>query len=360
MKGGPSLYYASDKNIFDALNQSKVDAETIQTLFRRRNVVCSRQTKREELSRFFSRLTHDLLDHQDLSEKLGVVPRRERVTAVDLVGEPPTSTGLKAAVEAFKTKLTKHGDVVNIHQDGESLFINVRYTLIDYKRSEFSQLQHRTGTIEVIRESGRLVVRSTKSEYLDDARDELIRQIEAETENHLERKEVSLFEFPSPIVRSQFFYDLISDLPGYVRKDVTDVFVFKPRPEAFEDIETEDDAIEAAAEPHIERILLKGVGVSQSELLRDLTREKDYYIAKVGWIANATFGMGAGYEIEATFADPKECRGFSYLLRGVYDLGEDGKIIKTKRSPTREEINEIARVVEAKARELIHKLSSTP
>lgn len=357
MNNGPSLYYASDKNIFDALNQSKVDGDTIQTLFRRRNVVCSKQTKREELSRFFSRLTHDLLDHQDLSDRLGVVPRRERVTAIDLVGTPPSSAGLHTAVDSLRDKLGEHGDVLTVHQDGNTLLINIKYSVVDYKRSEFSQLQHRTGIIEVIRDTGKLVIRSTKSDYLDDVRDELVREIESETENALERREISLYAYPSHATRSQFFYDLITDIPGYTRRDVTDVFVFKPSPEAT-NIDVDDDTLDDAAEPHIERILLRGVGVSQSELLRDLTKEKSYYIAKVGWIANTTLGAGASYEIEAMFSDPKNCVGFSYLLRGVYDLMQDGKTAKQKRAPTREEIDQVARAIEAKARQLLQELNA--
>ena len=75
IKKGASLYYASDKNIFDAINQSKVNNETLQTMFLRRNIVCSKHTEREGLAEFFSRLTHDYLDHQDLSNRLGVVSR---------------------------------------------------------------------------------------------------------------------------------------------------------------------------------------------------------------------------------------------------------------------------------------------
>lgn len=356
MKKGPSLYYASDKNVFDALNQSKVNAETIQAMFRRRNIVCSRQTKREDLSRFFSRLTHDLLDHQDLSDRLGIVPRRERVSAVDLVGAAVVpGDALQRAVDTIKVKLAKVGDTVQVSVDGSSISLSIKYSVIDYKKSEFSQLQHRKGIIEVLPENGRLVVRSTKSDYLDDVRDELIAQIRGEAGQELLRREVSLQHHPLPRTRSQFFYDLMTELPGYIRRDVTDVFVFKPRPDAEDG---EDGEPSGGAEPHIDRILLRGVGVSQSELLRDLTREKSYYIAKVGWIASSTVGTGDGYEIEATFADPKECTGFSYLLRGVYDLGENGKLAKHRRSPTADEIDKIARLVEAKARILLEKLDA--
>lgn len=356
-KFGSSLYYASDKNIFDAINNAKVDGETIQEMFRRRNIVCSRQTKREDLAEFLSRLTHDYLDHKDLSLRLGTTPRRERVTAIDLIGLPPKNSEIQAAIETLKVKLQKHGDVVTVTQEGNTFLLEVRYTEIDYKRTEFSQLQRRTGVLEIVKDKQRTVVRSTKSHYMDEARDELVIQICNETAEELERREISLAHFLEPTIRSQFFFDLMTKLSGYVRKDVTDVFVFKPRPESAEDDES-DGVEEDSAEPHVERVLLKGVGVSQSEILRQLTKEKDYYIAKVGWIVNKTMGAGGSYEIEATFAEPRECTGFSYLLRGVYDLTEDGKVTKKRRPPVKDEINEIAKAIEEKSRELLDALNS--
>lgn len=349
MKKGASLYYASDKNVYDALNQSKVDNSTLQTLFIRRNIVCSKLTKREDLAEFFSRLTHDLLDHRDLSDKLGIVPRRERITAVDLAGAAPRKDALQRAIEEVRSLLTSRGDVVQTHTEGTTIRVGVRYSVIDYKRSEFSQVQDRSGFVELIQENGRMVIRSTKSEYMDDIRDELIKNIEAETDHPLDRKEVTLFHHTSPATRSQFFYDLISDLHNHTRRDVTDVFVYKPRP--LRAPEAEGDDLEE--DPHIERIILRGVGVSQTDLLRDLTSEKSYYIAKVGWIAVANMGTGSAYELEATFSDPKDCTGFSYILRGVYDLGENGKLSKFRRAPVATEIDSMARIIENKARELL-------
>lgn len=352
MKKGVPLYYASDKNVYDALNQAKVDNSTLQTLFIRRNIVCSKLTKREDLAEFFSRLTHDLLDHKDLSDKLGVVPRRERITAVDLHGSPPRRDSLQRAVEAIRSLLTSRGDVVQTHTEGTTIRVTVRYSVIDYKRSEFSQVQDRNGFVEIIPEKDKTVIRSTKSEYMDSIREEVIKNIESETDHALERKEITLFHHPSPASRSQFFYNLISGLQNYTRRDVTDVFVYKPRPQRL--LTTDED--DAEEEPHIERILLRGVGVSQTDLLRDLTSEKSYYIAKVGWIAVAHMGTGSAYELEATFSDPKDCTGFSYILRGVYDLAEDGKLSKFRRAPSPTEIDSMAKIIENKARELLRDL----
>lgn len=353
MKKGPSLYYASDKNIFDALNQSKVDQDTIQAMFRRRNTICSKHTPRDELARFFSRLTHDALDHRDLSARLGIASRRERVTAVDLKGSIERDS-ITRSVDSLKERLAREGDTVHVTTNANSTTLAVRYSVIDYKRSEFSQLQHREGYVEIIREKDGLVVRSTKADHIDGVRDELIRAIELDTNAALERSEISLFHHKSHAVRSQFFYDLMMELPDYVRRDVSDVFVYKSRPD--ENSEDEHSSGNGDEDSYVERVLLRGKGVSQSEILRELTRERDYYIIKVGWLATERLGRGFGFDIEATFANPKDCTGFSYLLRGVHELGDDGKLVKHRRGPTTGEIDAIARAIESKARELVRRL----
>jgi hypothetical protein len=354
MRAGPSLYYASDKNVFDALNQSKVTQETIHGLFLRRNIVCSKETPREELARFFSRMTHDLLDHDDLETRLGITRRQERVTAVDLKGALQDAA-IARAINRVKEQLAEYDDVAVVTTtDSGSIVLNVRYTSIDYKRSEFSQVQHREGYVEVIKEAHGLVIRSTKTEHVDGVRDELIRALEHDAKTSLERSEISLFHHKSHHDRNRFFLDLIADLPGYIRTNVTDVYVYKPKPSrenARDDDEgTPDDDI------HVERVFLRGDGVSRSEFLRELTRENDYYIVKVGWLATERFGKGSGYDIEATFADPKDCTGFSYVLRNVHELSDDGKLAKNGRRPYTSEIDSVARAIEIKARQLLKDL----
>jgi hypothetical protein len=346
VKSGPSLYYATDKNILDALNQSKVDADTIQAMFHRRNIVCSKQTPRKELAEFFSRLTHDSLDHADLSRRLGVSARRERVTAIDLKGAL-SADAVAVAVDQLKTKLQTEGDSIQVASSNGSTTLFVQYSIIDYKRSEFSQLQHRDGHVEIIPSADGLVLRSTKSDYIDAVRDALVHGLQEKAPAPLERAEITLTHHTDHVVRSRFFFDLISTLPGYVRKDVTDVYVFKARPKQEDDEDSEPD------ESHVERVALRGVGVSQSEILSSLTKEKSYYIVKIGWIATETFGAGRGFDIEATFAEPESCIGFSYILRGVHELGDDGKLSMVRRPPTTSEIDTVSRAIENKARALL-------
>jgi hypothetical protein len=165
---------------------------------------------------------------------------------------------------------------------------------------------------------------------------------------------VSLFDIPSAKLRSKFFNELARSLPNFVRRDVTDVYVFKAKPEMDGD---EDDNDHEGSGSHVERVFLRGSGVSRSEILNELLDEEDYYIVKMGWTATELLGDGNVYDVEAGFADPKDCTGFSFILSGIFPL-EEGKVSTKRRPPSKHEIDALSRVIESKARDLVVELRS--
>lgn len=333
--------------LFDALNQSKVDSDTIQLLFERRNIVASKKTSRSSLAKYFSRLTHDFLDHEDIALKLGILTRRERITSLDLETELDRDQ-VSRALENFTNSLKEDGDVVQVSKNGTSIILEIQYSEINYQRSEFSQVQNKYGQIEIVKNSDGFIIRSTQSEYINNARDELLKQLQTETIIPIKKSNVSLYEHRSSNVRSKFFYDLMKDLPGYARGDVTDVYVYKAKAEL-----TSHEEDESSSDTHVEKVFMRGNRVNQSKLLNDLLTESKYHISRVGWIGIEKLGKGNGFEIEAMFNDPKDCTGFSYLLRGVYVLEDNGKLSKKRRPPTRDEIDHVSRAIEEKSRELV-------
>lgn len=350
---GPSLYYATDKNIFDALNQHKVDTPTVMKLFQRRNIIVGKKTPRDDLATYFARLTHDYFDHKDIASRLGVAPRRERITSMDVTGIDEIEE-LQTAVEQLKQELEAAGDVIQISREGGSLTMHVQYSTVDYKRNEFTQVQVRDGTIEFVKSPAGYIIRNTQNEYLNDVRDTLLGKIEKAADAPLTKVAVSLFDIPPPKLRSKFFYELVNGLPGYGRCDVTDVYVYKAKPEPDDDDES-DDSASSDPDTHVERVFLRGNGVTRSELLNGLLDEDDYYITKIGWTAKEIMGAGNVYDIEAVFADPKDCTGFSFILNGVFPV-EGGKTSSRRRVPLKNEIDAISRVIEARSREIMAKL----
>lgn len=352
---GPSLYYASDKNVFDALNQHKVDTQTIMDMFERRNIVVSKKTPRENLAAYFARQIHDYQDHNDIAARLGIVSRRERITSMDVIGKVDRDQ-LQVAVEELKDELEKSGEVVQVTRDGSKVSITVQYSTVDYKVSEFAQRQERDGTVELIKTKDGYTVRNTHNEYVNDVTETLISKLEKASDTKLNKVTISLFDVPSARLRSKFFHELAFKLPGYQQSDVTAVYVYKAKPETLINDDGDDEGDTADGETHVERVHLRGQGITRSEILNGLLSEDDYYITKIGWGAREIAGAGNDYDIEAAFTNPKECTGFSFILSGVYPF-EDGKLASRRRPPLKHEIDEISRVVENKARELVAQLS---
>lgn len=352
-KYGPSLYYASDKNIFDALNLHKVDTKTLVNLFERRNIVVSKFTPRSDLAAYFSRQIHDYQDHKEIAARLGIAPRRERITSVEVHGQIEKSH-IQGAVDQLKTELEGSGEVVNISRDGDKVSIHIDYSIIDYKVSEFAQRQDRDGTIELIKTEGGYTIRNTHNEYVDGIADYLIGKFEEASGVELKKTSVSLFGVASSRLRSKFFHELAFRLPDFQQVDVMAVYVYKARPESNESDDEEGNDDESG-DTHVERVHLRGQGVTRSAIFNDLLEKDDYYITKIAWRVNQIGGGGDGYDIEAAFTNPKECTGFSYILSGVYQF-ENGRISSHRRQPHKHEIDHISRVIEAKAREIVGQL----
>lgn len=351
-KGTGSLYYVSDKNILDALNQAKVDNETVRGMFERRNIICSKKTSREDLAKYFSTLTHDFLDHQDIAGRLGAISRRNRTTTVD-IEDSFSSDQIDKATQKLSEHFRTEGDVIHITKNSTSTLINIKYTEVDYKQSEFRQLQHKDGEIELIKQGNGYVLRSTQSDHVNVVRDEFIRKLGLEASITPSTFRISLYEFPSPKIRSKFFHDLMTNLPGYVRRDVTDVYVHKAGSnkiaEDSKDLDDPDDG-------DVQRVFLRGSAITRSKLLDDLLKDEKYYIFRVVWLAVETMGKGYGFAIEVLFHNPIDCDGFTYHLRGVHVLDENGKLTKHRRIPTKDESDAIAKVVETGARQNIAKI----
>lgn len=340
---GRSLYYATDKNISDALNEHKVDAATLATLFHARNTLVSNRSPRKWLADYFSTLSHDYYDHKSIATKLGIASRRERVTSVQVTGVQG-SDQIMAAISKVKSELEEHGDVVTIKKKNDRIVLRVEYSIVDYRRSEFNQVQEKDGEIEFQKEGDSFVVRNTHNNYVDDVRDLVLSSIETTSSDEIMKHSISLEGFPDPKTRSEFFYNLMNGLSGYINRDVTDVYVFKAGA----------DDHELEAEPHIERVALKGTGVTQTEHLARLAAD-GYYIVKVGWRFAEEFGKGAHYAAEALFTSPADCTGFSYILLGVHDA-DAGLVSSRRRGPNRIEIDFISRAIEARARFLLEEL----
>lgn len=347
---GPSLYFASDKVIFDSLNQHQVNIDLVRELFVERGIIVSAQTPKEALAQYFSRLTADYFDHKSIAMKLGSVAKHERITASELSGGV-NDNHIMQALQALKNRLEELGDRVDISVEQGRVRALISYEHIDYRKIDLRQVEPRDAVIEFVKEpGGRYILRSTQNKDIAPIVEAVISDLTHATSGKMVRERVNLESITDPQLRTLFFEALIKAIDGYKFLTVTEAYCFKPKGADFTGESAEDDeADEIEGLPYVERVSLRGEGVNRSFVIRDLY-EKGYFIVKVVWrVQSEKLADDDIFELEAQFSSPENCTGFSYRAKSVV-LVENGKPTAKRRGPKSEEEDRFFRLIEAAAK----------
>lgn len=360
------LYSVNDKAMFDALNQTKVTHEDMKSLFFKRGIIISKETKRKALALDFSKNYHGYSDFEYLSEILGSVGRREKVS-INIINTSINRDGMEATIKSICEDLQKEGDVTNINYTDKGFEISVKYVKLDFKMSEFRQSSSREAKIQVeVNEAGEFITRFPQNAKARDFNERLIEKIKADnTEDPASLDEISLETIKDPSERSKFFKELIVSMPNYKCVDVSDVYVTHPileakktsQEESDSEDEYEDDAVIDTGY-HISKASLKGRGVLESPELAELL-SKGFYITKIVWNSVVeSFKDSDKYEFEAQFVDPDNCKLFSYLVRGVYKY-KKASDYTNRQNVDKEKENVLLLSIENTAREISNRIISS-
>jgi hypothetical protein len=346
---GPSLYFASDKVIFDAINHTQVNNDLIRELLFERGIITSPKTTKYELAQYFSRLTADYFNHLEIGNKLGKVSRRERITYAE-INEVVTKQEIINGVKSVKASLEALGNRVTLDVNGDRIFARLDYEHIDYTEVEFRQVQPRDAIIEFLKgEGGYYVVRSTQNSFTDIAVDQVFAAINLARENPIKQNRIGLEGYADPVVRTNFFNKLINGIESHNFVTVTEAFCYKPKKKFSISDDDDNDDNELEDQPNVVRVSLKGTGVTKSFLIDELY-DKGYYIVKVVWRVKPIKSMDADlFELEAQFGEPVNCTEFSYQARSAL-VFEDGKLTDKKRIPKADEQDNLFRLIEASAK----------
>lgn len=345
---GPSLYFATDKVIFDAVNHSQVKTELIRELLFERGIITSPKTTKYELAQYLSRLTADYFDHHNIGNKLGKVAKRERITYAE-ISAPVTKKEVVEALSSVKTALESKGNVVTLEVSGDRVLAKLEYEYIDYTEVEFRQIQPRDAVIEFLPDAtGNYVVRSTQNSYVDVAVDQVFSAINSARDTPVKQNRLSLEAYTDPKLRTKFFDTLVHNVEHHSFVTVTEAYCYKSRTKSSIDEDEEGDK-ELEDQPNVVRVTLKGTGVTRSFVIDDLYK-KGYYIVKAVWRVKPNASMDSDvFELEAQFGDPEICADFSYQARAAL-IFENGKLTDKKRTPKTEEQDNIFRLIEAAAK----------
>ncbi|EIX4185912.1 hypothetical protein MA722_004304 [Escherichia coli] len=352
-----NIHSVTDKALCDALNQKQITLNEIQDLFLERGTIICKKTPRKDLARNYSRMTHDYYEHQKIATLLGGQTRAEKNTCVRIESSV-TKDDIIVAAEKLKKEITAQDDYCKIIIDGSRVLIDIRYLSTNYSKSDFKQAVNKEALIEIEPIDKGYSIRRPDNENLKDYEDLLLGHIisiqsELDNDSNLDLKlnEITLAHNSSADVRTLFFDKLIRSLDGYELDDVTDAYVYHPKPET---IEAEEGNTETGV--HVSKASLKGEGVLKSDELSDLY-DRGFYIWKIKWKVKEKLADPDIYELEAQFGDPLNCTNFSYLVKGVKKYKSNGQYFSKPQKLSARETDRFNKLIENRAYSIIMEIS---
>ena len=346
------LYSVTDKALFDALNTSKINNSELRDLFLSRGVIISTETKREELAREFSKYNHDYYDHQKIASAMGVVQRKEKTTTSDYTTDVDKES-LETTLNILKKQVTEEKDLCIWHEDKNGNYIvDITYETPDYTKSDFKQIVKKEATITIEKTDSGYTVRypdNPKVKGYEKTIRESVASTAEETGQGFDSTRINLASVEDPDARTRFFQKLLYKMDGIEPIDVTDVYVFHPKPTDDEKDNSGDSGI------HISRASLKGEGVLQSDELQEFYN-RGFYISKIRWKFEEKLVGSDIYVMEAMFGEPETFEDFSYITRGKFKYKTKGEYNKNPSKLDKKEELWISRLIEDTARGIVDEI----
>lgn len=354
-----SLYFASDKAIYDALTQRSLTSAELRKVFLSRGIVISNESDKKFLASRFSALFHDYYDYRNLSLLVGGRDSREKTTNV-VVTTAVTKDQLTDALTSVKEWLVddQHEQAeVAIH--GDQLKLTVKYQQLDLSQAEFRQVIEKTAEVILEKQGSGWKITGPMNDKFKDITNQLYSQIEIATDQDVATRTISLEAIPDAGIRTNFLRSLIRNLKDMEVVDVVDVSTFNPKDRDDDDLDLSDDALviedsievedesdseeggegdpeSVLARPQpetrvhkiirIDKASLKGKGVLESKQLLELEGH-GFYLWKIRWKAREKLFGSEVVLFEAQFGNQAKYCDFSYIVKGVYNYN-NGKYAK--------------------------------
>ncbi|MFE1815926.1 hypothetical protein [Metapseudomonas otitidis] len=351
-----SLYFASDKAIYDALTQRSLTSAELRKVFLSRGIVISNESDKKFLANRFSALFHDYYDYRNLSLLVGGRDSREKTTNV-VVTTAVTKDQLTEALTCVKEWLEDdQHEQAEVAVHGDHLKLTVKYQKLDLSQAEFRQVVEKTAEVILEKQGSGWKITGPMNDKFKDITDQLYSQIEIVTDQDVAIRTISLEAIPDAGTRTNFLRSLIRNIEGMEVVDVVDVSTFNPKDQEDDDLDLSDDALVieesievesedegeegnpeaelARSQPEarvhkiirIDKASLKGKGVLESKQLLELEGH-GFYLWKIRWKAREKLFGAEIVLFEAQFGNQAKYCDFSYIVKGVYNYNH-GKYAK--------------------------------
>lgn len=351
-------FFATDKDIFDLLASAKqkLTDSVLREIARERGIFYSPNDSREDLADALSLLPYTLNELVELMRRRETSRRNEKTTTITLAAEIEADD-IKAAIKEYQEEVGST-EKVNSHQKGaDEVVLNVEYDEMDYSRTRLIQRQRHDATIQFVQQNGKTVVRLPASEKSQRIVENLTSRIESRRKAVVRREIIELDSDFDADERTTFFTRLMSELPGYKLKGVTNIRISPSKSsdaEADADEELDDDEREAASHEMlviVRSMALTGENLMASEEYQAL-RKRGFFITAVTWRADQTSFPYDAPHLHAEFSDGESGTGFKYSMKGIYRF-QEGHYTRTARPADDAERETLYGLLEATARKVL-------
>lgn len=316
---------ANDNDIYDLLisGKQRLTESVLRELLRDRGIFCSPDDDRELLADFISILPHGFHDVSMIMQKREPGPRRDKTTSVRFNVLLPMEE-LKAAAAEYESSVAGRERVNHRPASNGSYIVNVGYDEYNRTKTRLLQREKQDAEIEFLVQDGYTVVRLPATEKAQRIIATLTENVERSRKERLVTDKIELIGITSAELRSRFFTQLISKVPGLKLVNVMSLKVSSERSEDGEEddaLDLEDreedgvDALMFAAVVH--SMHLNGQNLVQSQEYRDLTK-RGFYITAISWRSEMQTEPPDIIQFDAAFQDRKEGKGFKYNVTGVF------------------------------------------
>ncbi|MEB5609190.1 hypothetical protein [Serratia marcescens] len=344
MMKNSNIYYATDKNIFDALHHKRVTAKILHELLFTKGILVSEELGKEALIEEVCKLPLCYIDLEKIKELVQTYDKKESKTYARL-NVSVSQAEISQAANVVKKQYAAKSQALKVQtkKDG-SVSIVLSYQEVDLSRTELRQIDNRSISIDFAINGDSVEVRMPQSEKSREVIELIQKELSIIANKPIERFELSLEAITNPSLRSQFFKELMEGLDGYEVDDVTNIELNRMKSVDSEDEDGKDAEIDTS---FVKKVLLKGEAVDTSAIFAELHR-KGYYISRVSWASKPELVNGDRILVEAFFKNADLCSEFSYNIKGINNFRNDRHNLGT-RSASDIEKKEISRLIENSA-----------
>lgn len=329
------LYCATDKEIYDVLISAKqrIHSGVLLELAKDRKIFYSPLDTREDLIHQLSLLPHGYHELNIILEQREHAGRAEKVTSVTLNAKL-TLDELKEIAKEYIGESPEGEKVTTFTKGTDQLFINIKYSDVDYGKTRLVQRTPKEAGIEFHVSQDKTVVRMPANTKAKEVFGKLRMKLEAKRKAEVLLERIEISDFNSSEARTEFFTTLISKLEGFKLDNVTSVKV-EPisKLASNDDLDLDDDQSKEEAKQEalalVKNVALKGETLLASEEYQSLLK-KGFFITSIIWRSKLLTDPFPIVEFEAAFEEPELGKGFKYHVRGALNFS-DGEYTKTLR-----------------------------